>query len=279
MNKNFILGVGAQKSATGWLHQYISKSPYYNMGRMKEYHIWDALSISDCKKKFYLKNLISIFFRKNLTFSLSLDNFINNIIRFRMQSQQGFYEKYFFNLVKNHVKGTGDITPSYSGLSADMYQVIKERIEGYGFKLKIVFLMRDPFERCCSAARMEKRKNKLLNDTDSNVLRKLYSTSNFILRTDYKRNIQALESVFKIENIYYGIYEEMFVKKKVDELSSFLEIDSNYEFANTRTKQLHPKLENIDEDLKNEIINFYSDVYKFCFKRFPQTSFLWSKKF
>jgi len=138
--------------------------------------------------------------------------------------------------------------------------------------------MRDPFERYCSAARMEKRKNKLLNDTDSNVLRKLYSTSNFIFRTNYKRNIDALESVFKKENIYYGIYEEMFVKKKVDELSSFLEIDSNYEFANTRAKQLHPKLENIDEDLKNEVINFYSDVYKFCLKRFPQTSFLWSKK-
>jgi hypothetical protein len=56
INKIFILGVGAQKSDTGCLHQYISKSPYYNMGRMKEYHIWDALSISDCSAPVTITN-------------------------------------------------------------------------------------------------------------------------------------------------------------------------------------------------------------------------------
>ena len=47
-NKNFILCVDAQKFGTTWIDKYLSNSLQYNMGCMKEYHIWDALNIPSC---------------------------------------------------------------------------------------------------------------------------------------------------------------------------------------------------------------------------------------
>ena len=36
-NRTFLLGVGAQKAGTTWLHSYAASSPNTNMGDMKEY--------------------------------------------------------------------------------------------------------------------------------------------------------------------------------------------------------------------------------------------------
>ena len=193
-----------------------------------------------------------------------------------MQSQKGFYEKYFLNLVKGSVWGTGDITPAYSGLSIDMFKDIKKRIEGVGFDLKIIFLMRDPFERCWSAMNMLKRKQGL-KENDSDLLKKLYKTSGFTLRTNYKKTIETLESVFEKKNIFYGIYEEMFKEENINQLSSFLDLNSNPTFGDIKIES-YPKINHIDKDLKYEIIKYYGDIYEYCFKKFPQTKSLWSNK-
>jgi hypothetical protein len=273
MNKKFILGVGAQKSGTSWLYRYLKCCPYFNMGIMKEYHIWDALSITDCEK-YLLKSWIDIFKKKGVLYPSPI-NIIRNVIRYQMQSKKGFYEKFFLYFIKGNAGATGDITPEYSGLSIDMFKDIKKRIEGFGFDIKVIFLMRDPFERCWSAVRMYKRKQRLKGN-DSDILKKLYKTSDFIFHTNYKKTIETLESVFEKKNIFYGIYEEMFKEENINQLSSFLDTDSNPTFGDIKIES-YPKLNYIDKDLKYEIIRFYEDIYEYCFKKFPQTKYLWSK--
>ena len=43
--KTFILGIGAQKAGTSWLHQYINNDQRANLGQMKEYHYWNSIFV------------------------------------------------------------------------------------------------------------------------------------------------------------------------------------------------------------------------------------------
>ncbi len=48
--KTFILGVGAQKAGSTWLFRYLNKLPGAIRPFYKEFHIWNALEIPECKK-------------------------------------------------------------------------------------------------------------------------------------------------------------------------------------------------------------------------------------
>ena len=41
----FLLGLGAQKAGTAWMHRYLESSPQCDPGFRKEYHVWDALDL------------------------------------------------------------------------------------------------------------------------------------------------------------------------------------------------------------------------------------------
>jgi len=253
MKKCFLLGVGAQKCGTTWLHQYLSANDNVNFGARKEYHIWDALFIKDCRK-FIARPQDSL--------------------RHALQTINGAYERYFEGLMGHGITLTGDITPSYSGLPAASFSLIRKKMEARGFEVKVVFLMRDPFERCWSAVRMARRKGET-DSTEIEQLRAAYKSAQFVFRTDYKSTIESLESVFDPRQIYYGIYEELFEHERVRALSDFLGVAFKPELA-SRTFNTSPKLDHEAVALRGEIRAFYSGVYDFCHERFPQTRTLWA---
>jgi hypothetical protein len=261
MKKTFFLGVGAQKAGTTWLHRYLSRYPNFDFGKTKEYHVWDALYVKDCGK--YLRYLPR--------FS------IRSTTQFEMQRVPGAYERYFKNKVKDDVNSTGDITPEYAGLEAKHFSLIKKRLEDKGFDIKVVFLMRDPFERCWSQARMDKRK---LGLTESVVeyLGRAYTTHACSFRTEYNETINQLEQVFSTDQIYYGLYEEMFTPEKIVEISKFCGVAADISFADKTVNAYGNDKEIVPDALRAEIISYYSHVYDFCHKRFPQTKTLWGRR-
>jgi hypothetical protein len=261
MNKKFFLGVGAQKSGTTWLHRYLSRYPNFDFGKTKEYHIWDALYLKDCRK--YLCYLPR--------FS------IRSTTQFEMQRVPGAYERYFKNKVKGDVNSTGDITPEYAGLEAKHYELIKKRLEGKGFDVKVIFLMRDPFERCWSQSRMDKRKLKLTESVVESI-RRGYTNSAYRFRTEYNETISQLEEVFSPSQIYYGVYEEMFTPEKIGEISQFCGVEPDISFAEKTVNAYSNDKEIVPDELRAEIISYYSHVYDFCHKRFPQTKTLWGRR-
>ena len=140
--KNFILGIGAQKAGTTWLHGYIAASPHYRTGRVreKEMHIWDANEIPEQAAT-----------RKTL---LQLRR-VSHYYAWRMRRSPDFYFDYFAKLLA----GGGiaaDITPSYSGLSGETLASIRDGITARGMDFRGVFLMRDPVGRCVSGFNMNR---------------------------------------------------------------------------------------------------------------------------
>jgi hypothetical protein len=265
--KTFVLGVGAQKAGTTWLHQYLSSYACADFGMHKEYHIWDAIFSELCAE---FKVTPEMFV------DTVADGLVANdasILRYAMQHFPAVYPAYFAHLLTGKKWLTGDITPAYACLDKDALLQVKQSIESAGMQVKAVFLMRDPFERCWSAIRMYKRMADL-EGSDEECLARLYRSERFRFRTAYQETIGALECVFSPESIFYGFYESLFTAETLDRLSDFLGIPPNYA-AIEQHFNASPKSEHCRPDLRLEVIRFYEDVYAFCRNRFPETKVLW----
>lgn len=147
--KIFVLGVGCQKGGTSWLNRYLRLHPSSKLGIMKEYHVFDALYVKGCGN-WYLNAV------KNA------DTDGKSKLRTQLIEDSEAYFDYFANLLETSGKAfTADITPSYAGLPTHALKLIKEGFEKRGITVKVVFLMRDPFERVFSYCRKGIRNNKL----------------------------------------------------------------------------------------------------------------------
>lgn len=270
--KTFVLGLGAPKSGTTWLHRYIDALPVSNMGCRKEYRIWDAYyRHKTLKSRFDFNRLVQ------LRYGMLLVPDLSQLVRLRMFVQPGFYERYFAELVDGRAWMTGDISPSYMTLSAHQMRAVAERLRAVGFQVKVVFLMRDPVERCWSGARMRKRNRQADFDglSDTEAVRAIYRLDGVTARTRYDRTIAAVEQAFDTADVHMALYEELFTPAEIDRLSAFLGVPADHGMADTRVNRTE-KEDVLDPGLVDEIKLYFRNVYAVCHDRFPQTRALWS---
>ena len=195
----FLLGVGAQKAGTSWLHDQLNRRKDADFGFLKEYHVFDALELEHFSS-FRPKNPTPLKWR--------------TWRRARFMEQPERYFDYFASRLKpSHIRLTGDITPSYAGLSAQSFQRIKDAFKERGVQLRAVFIMRDPVERFLSQQRMQLRKRGLLKPEheiehlDKASLKLLKRESP---RSDYPATLDALRNGFAESEIFIGLYETLF---------------------------------------------------------------------
>lgn len=267
--KVFLLGVGCQKGGTTWLHGQLAKHPEVDLGFTKEYHIFDALHIDDMKyfAQQKLNKLQQL--RKETPDEIPLK--LLRHVSFHKNTKN--YFKYFDYLwgKNEQTKIVGDITPSYSALPKEVFQEIKDNLENKGFKVKVVFLMRDPIERCWSMARMSIRDSEQNRDQyndDVDRLKDLYKQETCSLRTRYENTIRNLDSCFEAGDIFYGFYENLFTQDTITRLENFLDIEDFSPDTKTKYNITDRKELNLDKDLARDIANFYRDTYDICQDRF-----------
>ena len=260
----FILCVGAQKTGTSWLHKQLNSLSTVNFGLLKEYHIWDALYVVHCNRWIAKQ---------------TADENALNVLRRLMQSVEGVYESYFHSLISETVQYTGDFTPSYSILNGEQFLLIKGRLESIGFKVKVIFLMRDPVLRNWSALRFYNRSAIQSGQTKTEDIVEqfpnFYKTPGAIDRTNYQKTVLALREAFPEKDVFIGFYETLFEEKSRIQLSEFLEI--NLENVNTEEKVNSSKKLTLPEKEYNACKEYYSELYEFCRIHFPQTQQLWSR--
>jgi len=215
----FLLGVGAQKAGTSWLHKQLHSRPDADFGCLKEYHVHDARTIPALARF----RRVDIRAKEPRTWiqprTLMRQWFIRNPKR---------YTDYFAWLLKrprfrgNQIRLTGDITPSYALLSAETLGEIKTNFEQRGIPVKPVFLMRDPLERLISSQRMKLRKQGLRDPAaEIETLRQRVAKGRG-LRGDYGQTLDALDQAFGLEHCFIGLFETLFTPGTYAELCSFL---------------------------------------------------------
>ncbi|MEY2866258.1 MAG: hypothetical protein RIQ43_284 [Pseudomonadota bacterium] len=259
VRKTFLLGVGAQKCGSTWLSQYLRRHPQADMGFTKEYHIFDAL---------HLKNPEII--RKRLQARIQAVHgpgampTANDLALLRFLGDTEQYFDYFQQrLAPDNIVLTGDVTPSYAALPPAVFRNIRQAIAQRGLRPAVLYLMRDPVERCLSLARHKLKQSGLPADADREAayLKQVFAQEAFVLRTRYDLTLQALEAVFHPEDRMFLLYEEFFEAACIDALAAFLGIrpvpaDFGTPVNVSRTGNV------IARDLRQQIFNHYLPVYR-----------------
>ncbi len=285
--KIFVLGVGAQKCGTSWVFNYIKSSPFSHMGFVKEYHVWDTLYLEDLQKSRLARYLEGLQ-KSRLTLESAQEKIAENakickVWKFMFQNFDGVYEKYFASHMQNDIFITGDISPTYSGLKAEHLAMLRQRLESVGFQVKVVFLMRDPFERFCSSLKHQQKiiKAKVKKPLSTKELHEYFYTTLkkeiTSIRARYDLTIQNVEQVFTSEDIFYGIYEEFFTEDNILKLSQFLNIEYKPEEKSVRVNASPSKV-TFTYDHMLDCRKHFAQVYEFCYEKFPQTKTLWNEE-
>ena len=271
----FVLGVGAHKAGTSWLCAYIRQSPQYvRFVIAKEHHVWDRRS-SCASSTELIGTLRSLILKKNLR-------------PFQLWCMEKVPAYYFFHLkrrLRNKEHITLDITPRYAGLSKEEFIDIRRRAIRGGIEIKVVFLMRDPIERCISSIRHSKRGSlgkagariatKHFKLSDKVKLRQRAASREAKFRANYKNTIINLEAAFEQDELFFGIYENFFEEKSIVALSDFLKIPPNPAFGRQHINVSNHINIDINDDVRRFIAETYKDTYSFCGRRFPETKELW----
>ena len=258
--RTFLLGVGAQKAGTSWLHQQLQNRQEVDFGFLKEYHIHDAMHISrfECfrTRRSQWKNP-------------------SNWVRIRTLRRQRFFskpERYYdyFQWILNRprfnkrVLVTGDITPSYSALSSDVLSTINQEFSQRGIFVCPVFIMRDPIERIISSQRMKLRKQNIRSDKEEiEALRELAKKrpARVDIRSNYSQTLESLDRAFGLENCYIGIYETLFQKDSYEKLCLALNIPYQEPQWNKRVNVSATNTV-IPNDILRELGNWQKPAYR-----------------
>jgi hypothetical protein len=126
---------------------------------------------------------------------------------------------------------------------------------------------------CLSSARMQRKKPNSWK-SDAEALKDRYDGLGNQLRTQYEHTVENLKQVFTPDELYFGIYENMFQSTELKNLSDFLGIPFNKSLVDVRLNESR-LIEDIPIELKAEVKEFYSNTYEYCYKNFTETKCLW----
>ena len=282
MKKTFLLGLGAQKAGTTWIYRYLHEHPECELGNIKEQAVFPAyFKVGDAQKRTLgkvrkLQEELTKFQRRvsqGKQNPAADRNLLDRMDNLAAEKDLGYYVAYANRLVRQNpdAKLIGDITPVYSSLNAEQLSEIKQLLEGAGFDVKVVFLMRDPVERCYSAVRMGHRRDKAGGKSAGKAGPHAHfarnATSDWCnARTRYETIVPDIEKVFAPKNVFLGLYETFFSTEKIQGLCKFLNlsyIDADVDKkVNTSPREEEPSPEQLAEVRK-----FYDATYRFMAER------------
>ncbi|MEJ8567757.1 sulfotransferase domain-containing protein [Elongatibacter sediminis] len=266
MTKTFILGIGAQRTGSTWLHAQLRKNRSINMGLCKEYHVFDVLFTP------YLPN-----YRRGLTEKINRGREAGEQVARELKLRSfledpGNYFNYFHDLYERNAQtqAVGDFTPSYSMLDADAFRFIRSGLNERGFRVRVIFMMRDPVERVWSMFHQAAKVRKALESNQKRVATLVtFTNPEASMRTRYDRTIAELEKVFPPDDIFYDFYERFFTPGSYSNLGRFLDMElENPDFATVRNKSLEKS--EVPPDLAKQAARHYAQTYRFIRHRFGE---------
>ena len=273
--KQFILGLGAQRTGSTWLRSQLHACKEINLGFCKEYHFLDVLFVPEMKafhsdhdsgdQRFRFRPSTNPNLWSPGRKSAMLASFVSN-------PQQ--YFQYFDELWQGdrRISTVGDFTPSYSMLDRSGFDYARIELMKRGFQVKALFVMRDPVERMWSMIHQASKVQKLL-DTGKDPTARKFSLKHFTypgaeLRTRYERTIHELEQVFGVDEIYYDFYERYISEERYSALLAFMEITTANAPQLDKPRNQSLLKQRIEHDLAAQVARYYRSTYEFMEMRY-----------
>jgi Sulfotransferase family len=273
VDRTFLLGVGAMKAGTTWLHDYLAASPQCEPGVRKEYHVFDSL---DLEREPYLLGRVVEKARDSLEeVAQGRPTDPTFLLQAAMVADERLYFDYFTALFSRspETRLTLDITPGYALLSAARLASIRSAFEARGVRPVAAYLMRDPVERIWSQVRMQKRRRPDNNPGPAEQLvAQRYAEPSYADRTRYEITLGRLAESFG-DAAYVGFYEELFAPataaSETSRLSSFLGIDHRPPDLAAQFN-VSPRTAELPEATVRAVAEFYRPTYESVASRFPE---------
>ncbi len=264
---NFLLGVGAQRCGTTWLHSYLSNHPAVFMSPFKELHVFDAMFAPENsgytrEKRF---DELRAFLGKILTGEPIVRNdLVIAIEKYALSLGENAYLAHFRKFVRPEHRVMGEITPSYSLIPQSGFQFIRDFLVRADLKPKVVFVMRDPVERMYSQLRFNERRGVTrVKDAYAAAL----TSPGITFRTRYDLTVANLSAQFEPDELLFLFFEELFQDRSVENLCRFLGIDARPADFSARVNAA-PDVGEIDPNFRLAAREQLDVVYEFCADRF-----------
>lgn len=215
--RTFLLGIGAHKAGTTWLHHYLDYHPQIYMAPVKEMHFFgnrfepeDSWPITHFRRRLRERKAKS---GENSKAFKALR------ARIRMGGDMKLYRRFFRYRVQDE-QVFGEITPAYSMLEVKELEYARSRFP----KIRIIFLMRNPVDRLWSHMRFSEDFD-TVEELEA-MLPRILRKPAYRERIDYALTLRNLEQVFDKREVHYEFYENLFTDAAVKRICDFLEVDT-----------------------------------------------------
>lgn len=261
-------GIGAQKSGTSWLKDYLRSHPQVHIAK-REIHYWNRREMPDGPAVRRLRRQA----RTIEDINPQRREFLAHSERMLTEddpSHSLYADLIFKKAGKKPV--VGEITPAYAVLSRDSFAAMN----GLAGNVRFLFLMRDPVARLHSSLRMRlgnagRRRNPgtvagTVLDELARVIAK-GKEDDFVGRSRYERTLGELEAAVPAAQIGCFFYEDLFGQQDVAPICAFLGIDPVPgpfdKVVNTGTVRT-----SMDEDFEARALQLLRGTYEDAERRF-----------
>ena len=247
-DRQLVIGLGAMKSGTTWLSDYLGSHPDFFHSPIKEMNTFSSFFPDNpCYPDYIYRPGESYRLWRMEKIVLSFgsapprldrtDSERERFDRLRALAQLGRlattdeYLAYFEERIGEQ-RHFGEISPSYSHLPAEAYAAMA----GLAKDVRFLFLMRDPTERAASHLRHARRR--VDKDEDlSSLIDRVTAESAFFIRSDYRYTLQVLRALQLDDRVKFLIYENLFSQDTMDDLCDWLGMER---LPATLDKRLNP---------------------------------------
>jgi hypothetical protein len=258
--KNLFICIGAQKSATSWLHKVLSSDGRLKMPHfIKEVHYFSWVSKTD--------NLINKWrdrWKKELINSPDTCKLLNLATS---ELNNNWYVD-FMELESGKICAV-DITPEYAAMRVEGFNCIKDVAD----KFKLLFVLRDPVDRSWSAILHWYKNQHTIEDLKSKSVAGLLrlAKSNLVnCRSDYLSTLKTLNEA-KVSHLNKIMFYDELLKDSdsfIKQIYNHMEVDPpNFE-NNILDNKIHvsPKIKP-PEEFNSEMTKFYKPMVRKLNKR------------
>lgn len=266
LSPNFMC-IGSQKAGTSWLYEMLKQHPDVWLPKIKEVHYFDYLFGEDTNTFKWGPGHVKKAMKR---IESEADNEKEREYAKRLLAEKCFTFDWYCSIFDHedalNKKIVGEITPEYCSISEVGILAIKGMLDGG----KVIWIVRDPYERVVSQIKMSA--NRMLEEKPNDYVgwMEFLNKISYFNRANYKKYIPLWDRYF-LDNIKYIPYGS--IKKQpcnlLREIEDFLEIEQ-HDYAGVKEVVHKTKSVELPGWLRDKIKAELEPQYEFLAKRFGQ---------
>lgn len=239
------VGFGVHRSGSTWLNSQLRRHPelWTPPPILKEVHYFDELHLPQHRNWHSTRMPALLDLLKNTAEAAESEADLRRMRRFTelaTSDRDDDWYRAIFGICNDPARLVGEITPAYSLLGVDALEHLKR----LNADIRVFIVLRDPAERVWSHLKLE-AKAKITADPsvleDAAGFAARADSMGVVSRTEYRRMLESLESVFSSDQIHVSFYDRVAEEpvEMLADIGAHLGVDPDGFEIENMTRRLH----------------------------------------